>query len=326
MGANVSASYQKQASVQIQKILSDTTNTVTNSSTNSNTINQTATLNIEGVTGCTFEITQGATNALTALQKSATEQTTEIANQIAAQISQSAKAAVEQKNSGINFGQLNMSVSASVLDSKVESQIATSVQNAINNYVSNSASIDQTGTINIKQSSCPPGGGAIRIDQTSMLTQVASQIVDSIMKTKQLNLTEAKSDQDASATATQTNVGVDIAAGVVFLVVVGALVFIVSKYYNQVVKWLIGLIPLVMGVVIYFLVDSFDKGDTWLGVILSVGLTALFVLECYLIVKFIKNRKAAANVDLAAKVQSAVAGVQSVAAQVQPAETGEQTD
>lgn len=126
-------------------------------------------------------IRQSANLETTALGALKSDNATQISNNILSKIEASAKQTSEQRNAGINLGQVNLNKQVVRISEQISNDIESNVRTTLQNDVNSVGQITQVLEVNWSGSKI--SGNDCTIDQNASLAVTASNLTDSINRT-----------------------------------------------------------------------------------------------------------------------------------------------
>lgn len=237
MGANVSKTTQ---SVLMEKTTNIVNNVLTTYATkNSNKINTSQVTNIINGKGAIYEcsgnieIKQVINTTFSALMNASNEDKKEMSNQIVQQLDAAVKTAIQQENTGINFGQANVNWS----DSSIQQKVNNSVQNALTTTIENSLknSVDGSQQINFINEGIVRGANCI-YNQGNTTYFLSQMITKNIANNLIANVDDTLMSATSTTEVKQTNAGLNwpwIGGGIFGVIGFALFVFIVYKVMKK---------------------------------------------------------------------------------------------
>ena len=232
MGANVSSQTQKILSSVVNNALN---NVVTNISTeliNSGTAIQKVELNARGakIRG-NIVIEQTSDVSIQAVSRIKNEQANKMANDIRNEIIAKLQAAAEQKNEGLNLGQVNTTIQNQEIATYVTNNLSNIIETNVKNVVTNDASISQSILINLAYVDLV---GDTVISQKAVIKNIANNVAEQLFENTLGNTSKTKALQDMHAKTKQVNEGLSFGLLVLILMILGAGYFLYKGGFSWV--------------------------------------------------------------------------------------------
>lgn len=231
MGANSS----KQVSESINNVVNSTVNNFMNSSEMSTDTTLSASqmqdvkIKAKNVTGCDLSFTQNMTIVSRVYSQLTSDKQLELVSQLDAAFKAEMQNQIEQKNSGINLGQVNVADIEQIINSNVINEVSNQVVNTLSNNINSAIVANQNQRIDLELDdiTCPIGNpyvGGIHVAQNVDLESV----IENTMKDSNIQTTINKVATDVetatSASTSQINDGILGCGIVAAILVVGAIV------------------------------------------------------------------------------------------------------
>lgn len=234
MGANVSNTLYDSVYRSTYGAFTSMTTSLVQEQIGSIEIIQDVTINVMGDLTCTqnFNITQDAKGTLTVVSQLNQQAMADITNSIVNEIQRNVTTTLEQRNTGLNLGQVNVANSVNNTVSEMATQIATTVQQSVKQVVQSSGTVKQSITLNVFPGAKFAVGGSCNVTQAATMDVVAQSVADQVAKLAASNEQFNKLAEDFKTSLSQSNTGLTLAGmlvGVVVLIFILCVVFWVIK-------------------------------------------------------------------------------------------------
>ena len=280
MGANISSQTMTSVSTIVNtglnKVISDISTDIHNTTISTQRVD--VELNDAVVNG-TLSIHQSSYMSVRAMSQIKGKYATNMTNDIKAAIVKKLQSAAEQKNEGINVGQINTSIQDQKIKTHVHTELENIIETTVANVITNDVSADNTIFVRANR---------LRLDGNMVITQehIVTNISNSIAKTLIDNTLSNKSKitelADMSQKASQVNMGISFSfIGLIILVLVVLFLFGFRVFMKYIL--LFGIAGCTAGIVLF---HYKDEPEAMWG---SVG--GVVVFSALLVYTFIKNKR-----------------------------------
>ena len=280
MGANISSQTMTSVSTIVNtglnKVISDISTDIHNTTISTQRVD--VELNDAVVNG-TLSIHQSSYMSVRAMSQIKGKYATNMTNDIKAAIVKKLQSAAEQKNEGINVGQINTSIQDQKIKTHVHTELENIIETTVANVITNDVSADNTIFVRANR---------LRLDGNMVITQehIVTNISNSIAKTLIDNTLSNKSKitelADMSQKASQVNMGISFSfIGLIILVLVVLFLFGFRVFMKYIL--LFGIAGCTAGIVLF---HYKDEPEAMWG---CVG--GVVVFSALLVYTFIKNKR-----------------------------------
>ena len=220
MGANVSSQTQKSISSVVNNALNDVVTNISTELINSGAAIQTVELNARGakIRG-NIVIEQTSDVSIQAVSRIKNEQANKMANDIQNDIIAKLQAAAEQKNEGLNLGQVNTTIQNQEIATYVTNNLSNIIETNVKNVVTNDASVSQSILINLAYVDLV---GDTVISQKAVIKNIANNVAEQLFENTLGNKSKTKALQDMRAKTKQVNEGLSFGFLFLILMILGA--------------------------------------------------------------------------------------------------------
>ena len=208
MGARVSKndSAVKSVSKVTNTVLNETINKVKNDAEVQAKAYQTIEVNFDGSkVKCGIEVVQDSTVNAQAMVNASAKLSSEMETEMKAKLKEEIQNTLAKESKGLNLG---VGVNIAKVTTDTMSEINNNIKNIIQNSIENSVKVDAENNQKINfiarnaRFECPPGGSSIKLSQTGLTdavaTNISTNLVDAIMKTKAISELEKEVKQEVS--------------------------------------------------------------------------------------------------------------------------------
>lgn len=220
MGANVSAQTQKSISSIVTNAMNRVVTDISTELVTQGRANQRVQLNARGakVRG-NIVINQNSNVSIQAVSQIQNQQANKLANDVQNEIITKLQAAAEQKNEGLNLGQVNTQIQNQEIRTYVTNNLSNIIETNVRNVVTNDASVDQTVWVNLAYIDLE---GDVVISQEAIIKNISNNVAKQLFDNTLGNTAKTKVLQDMRAKAKQTNEGLSFALlGIILVICVG---------------------------------------------------------------------------------------------------------
>ena len=217
MGANVSSQTQKSISSVVTNAMNKVVTNISNELVTQGRANQRVQINARGakVRG-NIRIDQNSNVSIQAVSQIESEQANKLANDVQNEIISKLQAAAEQKNEGINLGQVNTAIQNQEIETYVTSNLSNIIETEVKNVVTNDASVDQAVLINLAYIDLV---GDVVINQTAVIKNISNNVAKQLFDNTLGNTAKTKVLQDMAAKTKQTNVGLSFGFLIIIVII-----------------------------------------------------------------------------------------------------------
>lgn len=182
MGANVSNQQTDILNKTTQRIINEQLTAV--QSTTDTTVYSRQNINVDysgaNLTNCPLTISQNANVTASLLANNVSDLSNTIDTKLKAAVLNQVKQATEQVNTGLNFGQANVSNNVARTKNIMDQQLTNIIRNSITNVVSSQIGGEQTITVFARSLTC--NNSPIEINQATIVDALSKNISESVIK------------------------------------------------------------------------------------------------------------------------------------------------
>jgi len=230
MGSNSSKQTQEDISKTITNSLNKTVTNISNSMTNSALSTQEIELDLTGaVIKGNISLKQDSKVKMAALSKIDSAQVASMATELSNEISKSLAAASEQKNSGLNLGQVNNSEQNQLISTYVETNLSQIMETNLSNVITNTTSADQVVRIRAKYLNLE---GNMIVDQAAVIESISDGIASTLVEQTLTAKSSNKQLSEMAAKSSQVNAGISLFGGLLIFIIIGVAAFYGYKMYT----------------------------------------------------------------------------------------------
>ena len=237
MGARVSKndSAVKSVSKVTNTVLNETINKIKNDAEVQAKAYQTIEVNFDGSkVNCGIEVIQDSTVNAQAMVNASAKLSSEMDTEMKAKLKEEIQNTLAKESKGLNLG---VGVNIAKVTTDTMSEINNNIKNIIQNSIENSVKVDAENNQKINfiarnaRFECPPGGSSIKLSQTGLTdavaTNISTNLVDAIMKTKAISELEKEVKQEVSDKEEGISGGalVGIVIGLVVIAIIVGLIY-----------------------------------------------------------------------------------------------------
>lgn len=231
MGSNSSKQTQEDISKTITNSLNKTVTNISNSMTNSALSTQAIELDLTGaVIKGNISLKQDSKVKMAALSKIDSAQVASMATELSNEISKSLAAASEQKNSGLNLGQVNNSEQNQLISTYVETNLSQIMETNLSNVITNTTSADQVVRIRAKYLNLE---GNMIVDQAAVIESISDGIASTLVEQTLTAKSSNKQLSEMAAKSSQVNAGISLFGGLLVFIIIGVAAFFGFKMLKK---------------------------------------------------------------------------------------------
>jgi Na+-transporting methylmalonyl-CoA/oxaloacetate decarboxylase gamma subunit len=287
MGANTSVLDQKVVSKQINNTLNSFISNFTANAEASSKLKQSMSVDFSGadLTGCPINVSQVASNKLSALVNLSSDQLNDISVNLKNQIDNMLSSKLEQKNTGLNLGQANIAKTKQ----DVRNYLTNNISNLLQSNINSSVAVDSTGeqVINAKFALIKCKESGINISQDMVLETIADNAATSVVKNINDIVASNTTENKVTSETSQINTGLTLSFGIA---IVAAIIFILILGYMF--GWKIIAFLTFIGIIVdsYYLSYFINKKDKTKQIITGVAMGFLILLFLISVIKSFTQR------------------------------------
>ena len=287
MGANISSQTMTSVSTIVNtglnKVISDIKTDIINTTVSTQRVD--VELNDAVVNG-TISINQSSHMSVRAMSKIEGDYANDMKNDIQATIVKKLQQAAEQKNEGINLGQINTSIQNQKIETYVHSELKNIIETTVANVINNDVSADNT--IWVRANRLRLDGNLI-ITQEHIMTNISANVAKTLIDNTLSNKSKITELADMSQKASQFNMGLSFGfIGLIILVLVVLFLCGFRVFLKYIL--LFGIAGCTGGIVLF---HYKDEPEAMWG---CVG--GVVVFSALLVYTFIRNKREIRNKDI----------------------------
>jgi hypothetical protein len=276
MGGNISKQLMDDSTKIVNESLMKVSTNIKESTSSSASSTQVMNVRFTGDLNCTnVSLKQVSSVILNVINNSKSEVSNELAAEITDKISEKLSQAAEQKNSGLNLGQVNSAELQTMMNTYIKNSMTSIIENNISKMFSQSSDGTQQINFDATNINCEN----LNIDQDMVIQQISENIVSDAVSNAIKHVASTDVAKEASQKTEQTNEGLTLFGGGFIIILVLAGIFL---FGGSIMKYIIPIITLIsLAVMIYFIYLK----KTNLAVIAGIIFTILLGLFIFSVIK-----------------------------------------
>ena len=276
MGGNNSKQLMDDSTKIVNESLMKVSTNIKESTSSSASSTQVMNVRLTGDLNCTnVSLKQVSSVILNVINNSKSEVSNELAAEITDKISEKLSQAAEQKNSGLNLGQVNSAELQTMMNTYIKNSMTSIIENNISKMFSQSSDGTQQINFDATNINCEN----LNIDQDMVIQQISENIVSDAVSNAIKHVASTDVAKEASQKTEQTNEGLTLFGGGFIIILVLAGIFL---FGGSIMKYIIPIITLIsLAVMIYFIYLK----KTNLAVISGIIFTILLGLFIFSVIK-----------------------------------------